>query len=86
MWYGATYVARRNVGCAFMAHHKGRTPTNPNGRTPSVWAVAECERVREGRCAMNAHPTARPVKHGLVGHPGEWAFSPWHRDGGGAVW
>lgn len=24
-----------------------------------------------------------PVKHGLVGHPREWAFSSWHRDAGG---
>jgi putative transposase len=24
-----------------------------------------------------------PVKHGLVGHPGEWPYSSWHRDGGG---
>jgi putative transposase len=24
-----------------------------------------------------------PVKHGLVGHPGEWPWSSWHRDGGG---
>lgn len=29
-------------------------------------------------CWMN------PVKHGLVGHPGDWAWSSWHRDGGGA--
>ena len=27
-----------------------------------------------------------PVKHGLVGHPGEWPYSSWHRDAGGAVW
>ena len=27
-----------------------------------------------------------PVKHGLVGHPREWAFSSWHRDAGGPVW
>jgi putative transposase len=27
-----------------------------------------------------------PVKHGLVGHPREWPFSSWHRDGCGAVW
>jgi putative transposase len=31
-------------------------------------------------CWMN------PVKHGLVGHPGEWPYSSWHRDAGGAVW
>ena len=24
-----------------------------------------------------------PVKHGLVGEPGAWAWSSWHRDGGG---
>jgi putative transposase len=24
-----------------------------------------------------------PVKHGLVGHPGEWPWSSWHRDAGG---
>ncbi|OYX27373.1 MAG: transposase [Rhodobacterales bacterium 32-66-7] len=24
-----------------------------------------------------------PVKHGLVGHPGEWPYSSWHRDGDG---
>jgi putative transposase len=24
-----------------------------------------------------------PVKHGLVGHPREWAYSSWHRDAGG---
>ena len=24
-----------------------------------------------------------PVKHGLVGHPGAWPYSSWHRDGGG---
>lgn len=24
-----------------------------------------------------------PVKHGLVGHPGEWPYSTWHRDAGG---
>lgn len=24
---------------------------------------------------MNAHPTVRPVKHGLVGHPREWPYS-----------
>ena len=23
-----------------------------------------------------------PVKHGLVGHPGEWPYSSWNRDGG----
>jgi putative transposase len=23
-----------------------------------------------------------PVKHELVGHPGEWPYSSWHRDGG----
>lgn len=23
-----------------------------------------------------------PVKHGLVGHPREWPYSSWHRDGG----
>ena len=23
-----------------------------------------------------------PVKHGLVGHPGEWPYSSWHRDAG----
>lgn len=34
---------------------------------------------------MNAHPTVRPVKHGLVGHPREGPFSSWHRDAGGAV-
>jgi putative transposase len=24
-----------------------------------------------------------PVKHGLVGWPGEWPYSSWHRDAGG---
>lgn len=32
------------------------------------------------------HCWINPVKHGLVGHPREWPWSSWHRDGGGAVW
>jgi len=59
----------------------------PRGNEAPVWQKRFWEhhiRNDEDFAAHVRYCWINPVKHGLVAHPGEWPWSSWHRDGGGA--
>jgi len=51
-----------------------------------IWQKRFWEHHIRGDADFRAHVRycwVNPVKHGLVGHPRDWPYSSWHRDGGG---
>lgn len=80
--YGANAGRVRRGG-----EYEERVGVNPDlrGEAP-VWQKRFWEHHLRDEADFRAHVRycwVNPVKHGLVGHPGEWPYSSWHRDGGG---
>jgi putative transposase len=64
----------------------GATGDVRRGNEASVWQKRFWEhhiRGDEDFAAAVRYCWINPVKHGLVGHPGEWPWSSWHRDAAG---
>ncbi len=63
-----------------------RPPGVRRGDEASIWQKRYWERhirCNEEFAAAIHYCWIDPVKHGLAGHPREWAYSSWHRDAGG---
>ena len=80
--YGANGGRVRRGGA-----YEERVGVNPDlrGEAP-IWQKRLWEHHIRGDEDFAAHVRycwINPVKHGLVGHPGEWPFSSWHRDADG---
>ena len=80
--YGANGGRVRRGGA-----YEERVGVNPDlrGEAP-IWQKRFWEHHIRGDEDFAAHVRycwINPVKHGLVGHPGEWPFSSWHRDADG---
>jgi putative transposase len=67
--------------------HSNRVGAGPDPRDEApIWQKRFWEHHIRDEAAFAAcvrYCWINPVKHGLVGHPGEWPYSSWHRDAGG---
>jgi putative transposase len=67
--------------------YEDRVGVNPDLRgEATIWQKRFWEHHIRDEADLRAHVRycwINPVKHGLVGHPRDWPYSSWHRDGGG---